>query len=238
MAGKVSKELLAMVSDFLVSEVSKNIIYGITYNFVFKADYIRKTFGKAKGESLAQQSEADKERYDAIRREATACGFNPTEVIRVYEVNNGYIYDLDLSLAKIVTMDIAKKVASRTGEEIPNGDFIGTRPEQSREQSMASLSKKIKKMHEKGVNEIEVALFSRNVTPRIVINGFNEAKEPVAMIYDAYYLKHTDIEVLNANYLVPNGITVYRVTPCEILKSKTGIRCKLFFDTIENTGRA
>ena len=237
MAGKMSKELLSMLSDFLASEIGKKIVDGVTYNFVFKPDYIRNTYGKAKGEKLAQECEKDKERYDAIRKEANECGFNPLEILRVYEVSNGFIYDMDLSVAKLITIDIAKKVAARTGEDIPKGDFIGGMPERSQAHSMLTLAKKIKKAHENGENQIEVALYSRNVTPRIIINGHDASGQAIALMYDAYCVKHTDIEVVNSNHLIPCGITVYKITPCEILQSKTGIRCKLFFDTVENVRR-
>jgi hypothetical protein len=125
-------------------------------------------------------------------------------------------------------------VAKYNGGKTPTGDLIGDKPEQRRKAEMTSLAKKVKKSYEKGDRKIEVALFSRNKTPRIVVNGKTVNGEPVSVFYDAYALRHNDIEVVNDKLLIPIGIKITKITPYEILPSKTGVRCRLEFENIRN----
>lgn len=205
---KVSKKLIDMLSEFLVTEIQGKALGGITYTLLFKD-------GKDK-EMCAK--------YFKIREEATNCGFGPNEVFRVYEVTNGYIFDMDLSVAKYITVELSKAVAKMNGGKTPVGDLIGEAPEKRRREDLKLLAKYLQGQFKEGRKDVEVALFSRNSVPRIVINAVDKAGNPILLKYNAYAIRHWDIEDVNTALLLPVGIRIASIEPCEILPSKTGVR--------------
>lgn len=231
MAKRISEKLLNMLSDYLVSEVGQKALSGITYSFIFKPEYIEKM--SSKGSYVNKKgAETDIANFKKIKEEAYNCGFGDNELFRLYEVSNGWIYDLDMNVAKRITIEISKIVAKQNGGDTPIGDLIGNKPEEKRKNEMEHLGKKLKKSFEDGKRELSVALFSRNSTPRIVINGVTNKGEAVSAVYDAFALRHTDLEVVNDKFLIPNGIKIEKVEPCDILPSKTGVRCKLYLEKV------
>ena len=177
-------------------------------------------------------AETDIENLRKIREEAFNCGFEANELFRIYEVSNGWIYDIDMNIAKKITVEISKIVAKNNGGKTPTGDLIGDKPERKRKAEMTALAKKVKKAYENGAREMEIALFNRNTTNRITVSGKTTTGEPVSVMYDAFSLRHTDIEVVNDKLLIPIGIKITRIVPYDILPSKTGVRCKIEFKSI------
>lgn len=228
---KISEKLLNMLSDYLVSEVGQKALSGVTYSFIFKPEYIENM--ASKGTYVNKKgAETDIANFKKIREEAYNCGFEANELFRLYEVSNGWIYDLDMNVAKRITIEISKIVSKQNGGDTPTGDLIGSRPEEKRKNEMSSLAKKVRKSFNDGETELSVALFSRNSTPRIVINGVTNNGEAVSAVYDAFALRHTDLEVVNDKFLIPYGVKISKVVPCEILPSKTGVRCKLYLEKV------
>lgn len=226
MAKHISEKLLNLLSEYMVDEIGSKALNGVTYSFVFKPEYLEQM--NIKGSYVNKKgAETDIENFRKIREEAFNCGFEANELFRIYEVANGWIYDVDMNIAKKITVEISKMVAKYNGGETPTGDLIGDKPEKKRKAEMKALAKMVKKTYEKGEREIEIALFNRNATNRIVVNGKTTSGEPVTMFYNAFSLRHTDIEVVNDKFLIPIGIKITKIVPYEILPSKTGIRCKI-----------
>ncbi len=205
---KPSRALMDMLSDFLVSEIQSRALSGITYTMLFKDPKEKETY----------------EKYMKIREEALKCGYGQNEVFRAYEVSNGYIFDMDLSVAKFITAELSKSVAKNNGGQTPVGDLIGDAPEKRRKEDMTLLAKYVKGQFKEGKKVLEVALFSRNSVPRIVINGQDKAGQSVLLKYNAYAIRHWDIEEINTKLLVPAGLRISKIEPCEILPPKTGVR--------------
>lgn len=205
---KFSSELLNQLSEFLVCEIGGKAIDGITYTMLLKDN--------------AKDKEAYK-RYMDIKQEILKCGYSADEIFRVYEVNNGYIFDLDLKTAKQITYQLSKAVAKQNGGESPVGDLIGDRPEQRRKRDMVALARYIKECYDKGETEVQVALFSKNSTNKIMVTGIGSDGSKIAVTYKAFAIRHWDIEKLNSQLLMHAGIKVYSIQPCEILPYKTGV---------------
>lgn len=204
---KFSKELLDMLTEFMICEVGSKALDGITYTMVLKT---------ARDKELYT-------RYMTIRNEAAKCGYTSDEVFRVYEVANGYIFDMDLETAKQMTIEIAKSVSKNNGGKTPSGNIIKDMPEQRRKRDLVNLAKYLKYEYDNGRYSVEVALFSRNSMNKIIVTGKGSRGETLALRYNAYAIRHWDIEILNEKFLIPAGFRVRSIQPCEILPSKTGV---------------
>lgn len=202
-----SKTLLDMLVEFMVCEIGSKALDGITYTMLLKADKDKKTY----------------DRYMTIRKEASKCGYSDNEVFRVYPVANGYIFDMDLVTAKQITAEMAKSVAKNNGGKTPLGELLKDRPDQRRKRDLANMASYLKSEYDKGKRQLEVALFSRNSTNKIVVTGTGPKGENMFIKYNAYAIRHWDIETLNESFLIPAGFRVKRIQPCEILPSKTGV---------------
>lgn len=202
-----SKPLLDMLTEFMICEIGSKALDGITYTMLFKN----------------KKDKALYDRYMTIKNEATKCGYSNDEVFRVYEVANGYIFDMDSTTAKAITAEIAKSVAKMNGGKTPTGDLLKDMPEQRRKKDMVLLAKKLKEEYDNGNTQVEVALFSRNSTNRIIMTGSDTRGNKVAITYSAYAIRHWDIEIINERFLIPAGFRVKRIQPCEILPKKQGI---------------
>lgn len=206
--GNISKELLNMLSEFLMCEIESNALSGITYTLVLKNERDRPLYDK----------------YKKIKEEAIACGFGASEVFRMYELSNGYIFDMDLSIAKFLTVEISKGVAKQNAGATPVGDLIGHAPERRRREDMMLMAKYLKNQFNRGRRSVELALFSKNSVPRIVVNAEGSNGKTIALKYNAYAIRHWDIEDANRSLLAPEGIRITKIEPCEVLPSKTGAR--------------
>jgi len=221
--GKVSKELLGMLSDFLIREIGSKSLDGITYALVLKEDT------------------EDYRDYMEIRKETTKCGFGMNEVFRVYEVSNGYIFDMDMSVAKTISYKLSEAVAKTNGGKTPVKDFIGNNPDKRRNSDMVGLARLIKKKYDSGEMIAEAALFSRNSSPLITVSAILNRKdkngkiheEMVQLKYPAFAIRHWDIESINKHLLIPAKLRIARIEPCEILPSKRGVKFNFYIEPIE-----
>lgn len=219
---KFSSALLNQLTEFMICELDHKARSGITYSMISKDERDKETYN----------------RYYAIKKEAINCGYKNDEVFRIYEVSNGYIFDMDLNVVRKITAELMKSMA-KTDSSVAtavnkNGqyDFIGGNPEERRKNDMIRLANYVKQEFKSGNNVLEVALFSRNSVPRIVINGVGPNKELISVKYNAYAIRHFDIEAINANVLIPSGLRVYKIEPREILPSKTGVLFKLYVESV------
>lgn len=211
-----SKNLLDLLTEFMVCEVGSKALDGITYTMLLKNN----------------KDKEEIDRYMNIKHEAAKCGYTNNEVFRVYEITNGYIFDMDIATAKQITAEIVRTL-NKNNAGIQNTDLINNLPEKRRKKDMVALSKFLKEEYDKGKRQVEVALFSKNSTNRIILNGKNSSGEAIAVKYNAYAIRHWDIELINEKLLIPAGFRVSRIQPCEILPSKTGVSFVFTLETIE-----
>lgn len=220
---KTYDKLLSQLNEFLLCEIGVKAIDGITYRLLRKNE---------------KNYEETLKRYMTIKNEALRVGYSQDEVFRVYELENGYIFDMDLKTAKQIVYEMSKVVASENNGETPVGDLIGNKPEQRRKRDMISLAKYIKEQYDNGEREVEVALFSRNSTNQIMVTGVTPSGQRGVVRYNAYAIRHWDIEAINSQLLMKAGIKINSIKPCGILPSSTGVSFILKFDTYNDTGKA
>lgn len=211
--GTLSKTSVNLITKFLTCEIDKRVLDGITYTLVLND-------GKHNKEI---------EEFNEIRKSLDNDGFTATEVFRRYDLSNGYIYDLDLSQAVALTVKLSQAVAKMNNGNSPVGDMnISKESAERRSDDLKLLAKKVIASAKEGKNKIEVALFSRNKVPRIVVSGTDRNNKAVACQYDAFAIRHLDLEEVNSNYLVPTGLRIVKIETCEILPTTTGVRCILY----------
>lgn len=214
--GNMSKTLLDMLAEFMICEVGSKALDGITYTMILKTSKDQQLY----------------DRYMKIKTEALNCGYNDTELFRVYELSNGFIFDMDISTAKQIIAEMNKAVEQSGGETPYTLDILNEMPDKRRKNDMKNLARYLKQEYDKGKNQVELALFSKNATNRIMINGKSHGGENLMICYNAYAIRHWDIELVNEKLLIPAGFRVSRIQPCEILPSKTGVS---FIFTLEST---
>lgn len=212
--GQASKEMMNMLTEFLICEIGSKALDGITYALVLKDDKDKDKY----------------KRYLSIRDEVTKCGFGNDEIFRVYEISNGYIFDMDLNIAKRITTKLAQAVQRTSGIDVGDGELIGDSPEKRRKSDMLGLARFVKQEWDSGRNMAVLALFSRNSVPHIVISGKTPKGEYVTEKFNAYAVRHWDIETINAKMLIPAGIRIAKIEPFEVLPSKTGIKFGIYIE--------
>lgn len=211
MASKeLPKELLDKLTELLCLEIGSKAMDGITY-------------------ILLDKSEKDRlkvQKYKDIRITADKAGLEPNEAFRFYELSNGYIFDMDMSIAKHITNFLAAIVAKNNGTQ-PISNLIGNNPEIRRKNDMQLLANKCLKSYSEGITQLDVALFSRNKNNRIMTKGRDKQGNNLLIQYPAYVLRHWDLEDINREYLLRYGIKIVSVEPVEVIESKTGVRFTL-----------
>lgn len=215
--GKASPELIDKMTAFLINEIGSKAIDGITYTMVLKEDKDKEAY----------------KRYMDIRKEAQKCGYSSDEAFRVYEVANGYIFDMDMSVAKKISYELSKAVNKTNGGQTPVRDLIGDKPDKRRKSDMLGLAKYVKSEFDSGNMELQVALFSRNSTPRIMTTGIGPKNEILTVKYNAYAIRHWDIETINSELLIPAGIRIAKLEPCKVLPSKTGVKFNIYLEPVQ-----
>ena len=216
---KFSKELLDMMTEFMVCEVGSRILDGITYTFLLKNN---------------KKDMETYNRYLTIKKEILNCGYGSDDILRAYEISNGYIFDMDLMTAKQITAELAKAVSRANNSSNDSYELVKDMPEQRRKKDMIALAKYLKSIYDKGIREVEVALFSRNSTNKIIINCKGPNGEDISLRYNAYAIRHVDIEIINEKLLIPSGFRVRTIKPLEILPSKTGVAFSFRMESMED----
>ena len=207
--GKFSTNSVNGMAEFLTVEIVEKALDGITYTMILKD-------GK---------HNAMIEKYDALRKSLTEDGVKSNEIFRRYELSNGIIYDLDLKQAIDLTVKLSAAYAKSNGGKTPIGDFnMREEAEERRLEDIKLFAKKVLSNVKSGKSKFEVALFSRNKVPKIVVTGNDKNGNAVALQFDAFAIRHTDIEQVNRDFLVKEGYRIVKVEPCEVLPSLTGVR--------------
>lgn len=215
---KFSKELIDKLCDFLIHEIDVKILEGITYAFVLKDPKYKKNY----------------ERYKSIKDEVLKCGYRSDEIFRIFEVNNGYIFDMDLGVGKQITREIFKSVAASNGGKVMSFDELSKGPSERRNRDIKALAGYVNASFKDGKDTIEVALFNRNTVPRIIVVGSGTDGKNMAIKYNAYALRPLDLTSVNELLIKNCGVRIAKAEPCEILPSKTGVRFVLYLERVDN----
>lgn len=200
---RLTEGTLSKLAEFLTSELGGKVVDGITYAMVQKDDAGKLLF----------------ERCRRIRKELSDSGFPENEVFTIYEVNNGYIFDMDEAIVKKISRDLARVVQGETAK-----DYVGESIKERRAMDSRRLAKFILSEVQNGVSKVNVALFSRNSAPRILVTAKDPKGNPVGMKFQSFALRHIDLEKVNVEYLIPKGYRIAALEPVEILPRNTGCR--------------
>ena len=212
---KISDRLGNMLTEYFLNEIAEEALKGITYSMCFK-DETHKV-----------------NRYREIKKEIARCGYGTDDILRVFELKNGYITELDVDIVKKVNMAILRDVIKNDGLDIEPKELLGNRLETRRENDTAKLSKYIMQKHEENENSVTVALYSKNIIPKITVSGVNKDGDKVYVKYNAYALKISDMEYINANILIPKGLRIHRVEPLEIIHTGNGVLFNLYTEELK-----
>lgn len=202
--GKFSEDLINMLTDFLVCQIGSKTIDGVTYDLMLKdSDLDMRVY----------------DRYNDIRKEADNCGYRDSEVFRVYRMSNGYIMDMDLMAVKQINSQMLAAIKRNTSDANDTSD-VTDMPERQRKSEVVRFANYLKSKYDKGIKEFEVALYNRESTGTIIINGVLEDGRKASVKYDAFAIRHWDIETVNKKIIAHKGFIVRSIVPCEILPNK------------------
>jgi len=207
---RLTTDTLSKLAEFLVSELGGKITDGVTYTMVQKDD---------SGKLLL-------ERCKRIRKELTDSGYKDAEIFTIYEVNNGYIFDMAEWLVKKVAADIVKDCTGVAK------DYVGNAIQDRRDADGKRLARLLLGEFKSGKDRVSVALFSRNSTPRILVTALDINGKPLGIKYQSFGLRHIDLERVNVEHLIPKGIRIATVEPVEVLPKNTGCRFVLSIERV------
>ena len=210
-----SAELLNKLEGFFVNSIADKVLDGVTYIMVFSDE--QKMFNA----------------YNKIREEVDELGYDKNTLFRVYQFCNGYVFDMDLSVSiylaeKIVKENVAEAGESNTNIKVNISDMI----KDKRKSAMVSFAKYCKSQMDKGITEFDVAMYSRNTVPKILISGKDTNGNPLMLQYRAFPLRHWDIDTVSNELLLPNGVRISKVESCEILPARNGVRFKIYLSRV------
>lgn len=212
----LSEEALSSLRRFYNSEIADAIVRGVTYGITLKSDSAKN---------------AD---YLEIKQRLKDEGFGNSDILRVYELCNGYIFDMDIRMCQKMAVDLLRSTMS-PDEKLSQNDILSLKdkPAERFREDMKKLADRCISELNQGYTEVDVALFSKNNTNKIQFNGRLESGKPMLFTYPAYCIRHTDIEELNRTYLIPKGAKISKIQLCEILPTKTGVRFKLWLERLD-----
>lgn len=204
---RAEKEIMNLLTEFLVINIDEKVLQGISYIIVQKND----------------ANTAKIKKYDAVRARLTELGVPENEQFRRYDVNTAIVYEIELKTAITITekLSVAVGAAQTT-------DFGISRASLERQQEdIKRLAQLCVKKAQHGVAEFDVCLFSKNKVDKINITAKDSnTGRMVAVSYDAFALRHTDILAVNT-VLASCGLKIVRVLIHEAVPSMTGVRTTL-----------
>lgn len=209
---KFSKELMDMITDFIMYEIGSSGIDGVTYAMKLKNS----------------KNAKDIEMYTEILNEAQRCGYEMNEVIRALELSNGIVFDLDMKVMTNVLVKIAEMSCQITGKYDELSKQVWTEPKEVRIDEIKRLANAICRAAEKGEDKVSVALFNKNRVNRIRYTESNGNNHRLYEI-DAYKVRTYDIAAMNTGPLSKTGYIVKEVIPKYILPAENGVFTELVF---------
>lgn len=204
------REIIDRLTDFYLNELASKAVYGISYA-VFEA--------------------SDKEKikkYKALRELVDQNGYAKNEVFRMVEFSNGVVFDIDNSMTSYITKEVLTVMQEEDASlDVQLGHVIkiGTK---ARDTSMLNLAKHCLNEYKNKHREIEIVLFRSDNSSHALVNArVAGARDRVLLKYEAYMLKHWDLELVNKRHLIKAGIKINGVKALEILPNGAGVLFKL-----------
>lgn len=213
---KFSEQLLSMLCDFLVNEIGSKALYGITYTMLIKGN---------------SADEEKFERYMEIRREATNCGYEASQVFTVTSVANGWVFDLDIKTAKQIIVELSKTICKDSKEIIRAEELIRSEPDKRLKHDMDDLINKIVRECNLNKNEFTFAIYSKNTTPVITFKSRSGGIVGSSKV-DAYALRSSDLDRRMVIEIMKKGVCLNNISVRSILPSKTGVLCTAYFKRV------
>ena len=204
MAQGNDKEIMNLLTNFIVTQIDQKVLQGISYIIVSKTE--------ANKDKIKQ--------FDGIRARLTELGVDTKEQFKVYDVNTAKIYEVDLNTCITITERLAKAVGDNSGNL--SSYSISATANQRRQADIDRLVNFCIKRAKEGKEHSDIALFSKNNVDRIHISGKLNGKD-AALQYEAFALRHTDIADVNRK-LADSHIQISNILIHEALPSMTGVR--------------
>lgn len=215
-----SDELKNKLQNFIVNELGGKAIDGVTYTMI-------KT-GPAATNFDAERLEDCK----ALRKEADICGFGPNELVRVYPVYQGVVYDVDMNVVNKIQSVLVNNIIDKNGQHLEYSKAVGNRPEMRRKSDMLALAKYVQKKYLDGQNIIDIVIFSRNTVPEAVVSGVLPDGRPAIQRYKAFAVRQSDFKDINRNILMPIGYRIKSLAPGPVLPSRQGVVYQIVVEAV------
>ena len=203
MAEGTEKEIMNLLTEFLVRNIDEKVLQGISYLIVPKT----------------KPNEAKIAEFDKIRTRLTELEVPENEQFRVYDVTTAKIYEIELRTAIEITERLSKAVGAAQ-----TTDFGITKLSMERQRDdINRLVKLCVSKAQRGISQFDIALFSKNKIDKINIKCKDTTGSDMLVTYDAFALRHTDIVTVNEQ-LAGCGLKIVRVIMHAALPSMTGVR--------------
>lgn len=207
MSERAEKEIMNLLTEFLVINIDEKVLQGISYIIVQKNE----------------NNAAKIKKYDAVRAKLTELGVPENEQFRRYDVNTAIVYEIELKTAITIT----EKLSTAVGATKTTDFGISRASFERQQEDIKRLAQLCVKKAQNGVAEFDVCLFSKNKVDKINIAGKDTVSgKTMAVSYDAFALRHTDIITVNS-VLANCGLKIVRVLVHEAVPSMTGVRTTL-----------
>ena len=204
----LSQITLNKITEIVCADIGSKILDGATYVIL----------------SNNKSNRTKIERYLQVRRDIDQEGFGANEVLRVYELPNGYIFDVDMSIAKTITASLAEML-SKTNDDVKLiRKLVDIKPYERYNRDCESLANLCLKNFKKGIRKFDIALYSRINHNVIKVTATDNEGRSGVISFPAFAVRMTDLTEINSKYLVEKGIRIASVEACEIVGSNSGLR--------------
>lgn len=225
--GKFTGEMIDQLGEFLVNDVADKLVFGITYCMYLD-------------DNVEDRKKID--RYDDLRNKMKSNGIDPDTIFQKIKVTNGYVYNLEVEVARkimgIVIDRMNRYSKTDRGKKIRN-DIFKDKPTKRRVEDIQEMAKYLIKSYKKDnphgeIKRVEVAIFSRNSTNKIVCmaKDAKDMKKDKMLNFMAYAIRQYDLNEVN-KIMISNGFKIIGSRIGEILPSKTGVRYTISVDRME-----
>ncbi len=201
-----------LLKEMVICELGSKVVDGVTYF------------------SLIKGNEADEKkykRYIAIDKYCKEQYGERGSCIEINSVVNGYVINIGIEMAKSIICKIAEE--SNIDSDIRN--VIGNKPEKSRENECEKLGKYLLDRYKDNKMESEIVLYSTTKSDVSNNVGVDASGQNIRVCYRTFAITHNEIEGVNEKYLVPHGIRIKEIKPCEVLSRRQGV---VFGVTVES----
>lgn len=226
---RLTGEIIEQLSSYMITEVTEKAVYGITYSMFLENN---------------AEDKRKIEEYTKLKQEIDACGIDSNSIFQKLKVSNGYVFNLEVEVARKVMAIISERVYKYTkGQTNAGRDLFLEKPTKRRKEDIEALAKLLIKEYNhnnpnRQAKKVEVALYSRNSSRKIMCmakdskgNSVKKGNDTVMIELDAFAIRHRDISEVSQK-LLQKGYKLVSSRIGEILPSKTGVRFVVSVDKI------